>query len=67
MNYLVRFGKFWWDFVVGDDWVTAVGVVAGIGLTAALAASDITVWWVMPLAVVVVLSTSLRRAIAGKI
>ena len=67
MNYLVRFGKFWWDFVVGDDWVAAVGVVAGIGLTATLAASDITVWWVMPLAVVVVLSISLRRAIAGRI
>ena len=63
MSYLTRFGRFWWDFVVGDDWVAAVGVVAAIGLTGGLAASGISVWWVMPLAVVVVLSVSLRRAI----
>lgn len=63
MSYLTRFGRFWWDFVVGDDWVAAVGVVAAIGLTGGLAASGISVWWVMPLAVVVVLSVTLRRAI----
>ena len=62
MNYLVRFGRFWWDFVVGDDWVAAALVVLGIGATAAVAASDIAAWWVMPLAVVVVLFASLRRA-----
>ena len=62
MKYLVRFGRFWWDFVVGDDWVAAALVVLGIGATAAVAASDIAAWWVMPLAVVVVLFASLRRA-----
>jgi len=61
VNYLVRFGRFWWDFVVGDDWVAAALVVLGIGATAAVAASDIAAWWVMPLAVVVVLFVSLRR------
>lgn len=65
MRYLRSFGRFWWSFVVGDDWVSAVGVVAGIGVTAGLAASGIAVWWVMPLAVLVVLAVSLRRAIAG--
>jgi hypothetical protein len=64
VNYFARFGRFWWDFVVGDDWVAAVCVVAGIGLTSVLAESGISVWWVMPLAVVVVLSVSLRRAIS---
>jgi len=43
VSYFKRFGQFWWDFVVGDDWVAAVGVVAGIGLTGALAASGISV------------------------
>ena len=65
MRYLVSFGRFWWEFVVGDDWVAAAGIVAAIGLTAALAASGITVWWVMPLAVLVVLTVSLRRAASG--
>lgn len=62
MRYVVGFGRFWWNFVVGDDWTAAAGIVVGIGATAALAASDIVVWWVMPLAVVIVLSVSLRRA-----
>ena len=65
MRYVASFGRFWWEFVVGDDWIAAAGIVAAIGLTAALAASGITVWWVMPLAVLVVLTVSLRRAISG--
>jgi hypothetical protein len=51
------FGRFWWDFVVGDDWVAAAGVVAGLALTAALAS-----WWVLPVAVALVLTMSLVRA-----
>ncbi|HEY8030762.1 MAG TPA: hypothetical protein VIE38_14810 [Gaiellaceae bacterium] len=62
MKYVVDFGRFWWDFVVGDDWRAAALVIVAIGLTAAVAASDIAAWWVMPLAVVLVLALSLRRA-----
>jgi len=61
VSYLMRFGRFWWSFVVGDDWRAAALVVVGIGATAGVAASDIAAWWVMPLAVVVVLFVSLRR------
>jgi hypothetical protein len=57
MTRIAAFGRFWWDFVVGDDWVAAAGVVAGLALTAALAA-----WWVMPIAVAIVLTMSLLRA-----
>jgi hypothetical protein len=64
MKYLASFGRFWWNFVVGDDPLAAAGIVAAIGVTAALAASGIAVWWVMPLAVVIVLYVSLRRATA---
>ena len=62
MKYLASFGRFWWSFVVGDDPLAAAGIVAAIGATAALAASGIAVWWVMPLAVAAVLYVSLRRA-----
>jgi hypothetical protein len=65
MRYLVAFSRFWWDFVVGDDWIAAALVIAAIGGTAALAAGGVAVWWAMPLAVAVVLYVSLRRAIAG--
>jgi hydrogenase/urease accessory protein HupE len=51
-----------WDFVVGDDWVAAVGVVVAIGVTAGLARVGVAAWWVMPVAVVSVLGASLRRA-----
>ena len=51
--------------MIADDWTAAAGVVVAIGATAALAASDIAVWWVMPLAVVVVLYVSLRRAVSA--
>ena len=63
MKYVAGFGRFWWNFVVGDDWTAAAGIVIAIGATAALAASDIAVWWVMPLAVAVILYVSLRRAV----
>jgi hypothetical protein len=27
MRFIAGFARFWWDFVVGDDWRIAVGVV----------------------------------------
>ena len=63
MSRLAAFGHFWWDFVVGDDWFSAAGVAIGLGATAALAADGIAAWWLLPLAVLLVLYASLRRAI----
>jgi len=51
-----------WEFVVGDDWVTAVGVVAALGVTALISGAGATAWWVMPIAVISLLALSLRRA-----
>jgi hypothetical protein len=56
-----RFGKFWWDFIIGDDWRVAVGIVLAFGLTALLETTSIPAWWVLPLAVAGVLWLSLRR------
>ena len=56
MSHIAAFGRFWWNFIVGDDWVSAAGVIAGLALTAALAA-----WWVMPIAVAIVLTMSVLR------
>ncbi len=52
-----------WEFVVGDDWQSAVGVVLALGLTAIVATTDVAAWWIMPLAVLVILALSLRRAV----
>jgi hypothetical protein len=51
-----------WDFIVGDDWVTAAGVVVALGATAAIAGAGVSAWWVMPVAIVAILCLSLRRA-----
>lgn len=65
MSRLAAFGRFWWDFVIGDDWLVAVLVVIGIGATAAIAAAGVAAWWLLPLAVLAVLWLSLRRAISA--
>ena len=59
----MSFLKGLWEFLVGDDWISALGVVLALGITAAIAdASAKAAWWVMPVAVVVLLAFSLHRA-----
>jgi hypothetical protein len=55
-----------WEFVAGDDWRTAVGVVLALGLTAVIAGAGVAAWWVTPLAVVALLALSLRRELRGR-
>jgi hypothetical protein len=50
-----------WDFIVGDDWRTAAGVVVALGTTAIVAAAGVAAWWVTPVALPVLLWRSLRR------
>ena len=61
MKYVAAFGRFWWDFVVGDDWITAAGLVVALAVTALVAHDDVSAWWLMPIAVVVLLVVSIRR------
>ena len=49
-----------WDFIVGDDWLTAAGVVLALGLTALISEQD-SAWIVMPIAVGLLLSLSIWR------
>jgi hypothetical protein len=51
-----------WDFVVGDDWRVALGVVTAIAVTALVATTAVAAWWVLPVGVVALLADSLRRA-----
>ena len=62
MSFLRRGVLGVWDFIVGDDWVTAAGVVVALGATAAIAGAGVSAWWVMPVAIVAILCLSLRRA-----
>jgi len=62
MKRFKDFGLFWYDFIVGDDWIMAVGVIFALGITALLAHNKIVAWWIMPLAAGSVLVISLWRA-----
>jgi hypothetical protein len=62
MSALRGLGAFLYDFVIGEDPLIAAGVVIALGLTAALAGAGLSAWWVLPLAVVVVLSLTVYRA-----
>jgi hypothetical protein len=61
MRHVETFLRFLWDFVVGDDWRIALGVVLALGATAALAGAGLAVWWLLPVATAVLLATSVWR------
>jgi hypothetical protein len=62
VNYVARFGRFWYDFVVGDSVALAIGAVAALGVGALLvwAGADTLAEVLLPVAVVVALAISLR-------
>jgi hypothetical protein len=62
MSRLRAFGAFLWDFVVGDDWRIALGVVVALSVTAVVAGAGLSAWWIMPVATVGLLGASLWRA-----
>ena len=58
------FGRFWYDFVVGDDWRIALGVATALALTWLVTAhTSAGGWWIVVVAVLVLLPASLLRAI----
>ena len=61
MSRLVGFGRFLYDFVVGDDITIAIGVVAALALTAAFPNVGGGAFWIVPVVVVAVLGVSLAR------
>ncbi len=62
MNRLAALGRFVWEFVVGDDWRIAAGVVVALALTALLAGTGLAAWWVLPPVILALLSWSVWRA-----
>ena len=63
MGRLREFGAFWYDFVVGDDWLLALVAVAGLAATYGLAHADLPAWWLLPIAVAAAIPVSLWRAV----
>ena len=62
MKRLDSLGRFAWDFVVGDDWRIAAGVVVALAVTALVAGTAVSAWWILPVAVGALLVLSVWRA-----
>lgn len=58
---LRMFLRFWYDFIVGDDWRVALVVAAALALTYAVSAAGWPAWPVLPATVAVLLPLSLWR------
>ncbi len=65
-RWLAAFGRFWWDFLIGDTPELTLGAVLAVGAAAALALDHSLRWpalIALPLVVVLVLAASVRRAV----
>ncbi len=61
MSWLVGFGRFWYRFIIGDDWTVAVALAIGLALTALLTRTQFPAWLIIPLIVIVTLRVSIER------
>jgi hypothetical protein len=63
MSRIGAFGRFLWDFVVGDDWRIALAVVIALAATALIGHAA---WFVLPLVVAAILSYSVLEVARAK-
>ena len=63
---LKAFGRFWYDFIIGDDWSVAAGVVIALALIAVVSRTSVPAWWILPVVVIGLLPVSVWREIRAK-
>ena len=61
-SFAVAFARFWYRFIIGDDWTLAAAVAVGLVLTWVLIERGLTAWWLVPVVVVVAVTVSILRA-----
>ncbi len=55
------FGRFWYGFIIGDDWTAAAGVVVLILGTYGVLSLGMPAWWFGPVVVVATAALTIRR------
>ena len=60
-RWLAAFGRFWYDFIIGDDWTVAATVAVSLIATWLLHHAGVIAWWLVPLAAAAVVGVSLGR------
>jgi uncharacterized membrane protein len=52
-----------WEMILGNDWITMIGVALSLAVTAIAAGGGVAAWWIMPSTVFGLLALSTRRAV----
>lgn len=60
---VVSFGQFWYDFIIGDDWVAAAGVIVMLAGAYGLLRAGVTAFWLGPVAILLTALITVRRAL----
>ncbi len=62
-SYAAAFGRFWYNFIVGDDWTLATAAAAGIVVDLVLhyAFAFDSAWYVLPVSVLAAVGASVFR------
>ncbi len=60
---IVGFARFWYDFIIGDDWLAAAGVLVMIGGVYGLLRIGVTAFWFGPAIILATVSMTIRRAL----
>lgn len=62
LSWASGFAMFWYHFIIGDDWTLAAVVAVGLAVTALLHAHGVSIWWLVPALVIVIVGIDLERA-----
>ena len=62
-DLIVGFGRFWYGFVIGDDWMAAAGVMVMVGGAYGLLQAGVAAWWFGPVAILATATYTIRRAL----
>ncbi len=66
MKFVRDFVLFWYDFIVGDDWLIAVGAMAAVIACVWLTGHGLNAWWLLPIVVAAFLAASLLREVRNQ-
>jgi hypothetical protein len=62
LGWIAGFGRFWYHFIIGDDWTVAATVAVALLVTAAIRGANLAAWWLLPPVVIAILGVSVVRS-----